>query len=91
MNTETKGQQAEVTADAAVDAVETVIWRYDNCEEISHGMIADGFEGVAAIRLLIAAVVAAYGEEPSKHCAEPGCPSCAIYDALAACRAVGGL
>ena len=50
MNTETTGQQAEVTADAAVDAVETVIWRYEHGEEIFSGMLKDANEGVAALR-----------------------------------------
>ena len=90
MNTETTGQQAEVAADAAVDAVEDVIYSYEWAQDISSGMLKDANQGVAALRLLVAAVVDAYGEEPSKHCAEPGGPSCDIYDALAACRAVGG-
>ena len=90
MNNQTTPQaQAEPSADAAVDAVETVIWRYDNGEEISRGMLRDAEQGVTALRLLVATVVDAYGEEPSKHCIEPGCPSCAIYDALAECRKAG--
>lgn len=90
MNTETTGQQAELTADAAVDAVETVIWRYENAEEITRGMLKDANEGVAALLKLVAAAEGYFGPDPKPHCGWPGCPSCEMYAALAACRAVGG-
>ena len=94
MNTETTGQQAELTADVAVDAVETIVWRYENGEEITRGMLRDANEGVAALRLLAAA-----GERVTRAFDAP--ESLAAYSeltaaigdldaALAACRAVGG-
>ena len=89
MKPNTPQAQAEPSADAAVDAVERIIWCYENGADISRGTIKDAEQGATALRLLVAAVVDAYGDEPSKHCIEPGCPSCAIYDALAECRKAG--
>ena len=52
MNTETT-TQAEVTADAAVAAVEDVIYAYEWAQDISRGMLKDANEGVEALRLLV--------------------------------------
>lgn len=89
MNTETTGQQAELTADAAVEAVETVIWRHEHGEEVFSGMLKDANEGVAALRELVDA--AAYALRTRD---ESGALSSTaehnLTEALAACRAVGG-
>lgn len=55
MNTETTGQQAELTADAAVAAVEEVIYSYEWNQEITRGMLKDANAGVEALRLLVKA------------------------------------
>jgi hypothetical protein len=44
-----------LTAGAAVDAVETIVWRYDNGEEITRSMLKDAGQGITALRELIAA------------------------------------
>lgn len=90
MNTEMTGQQAEPTADAAVDAVETVIWRHEHGEEVFSGMLKDANEAVIALQQLAAAAEAYFGSDPKPHCGFPGCPACEMHAALAACRAVGG-
>lgn len=101
MNTETKGQQAELTADVAVDAVETVIWRYEHGEKIFSGMLKDANEGVAALRLLVEAAervtqaFSDYGKAQGLVAEAQAHRKCeaamlALEEANAACRAVGG-
>ena len=104
MNTQTTiPAQAEVTADAAVDAVETVIWRHEHGEEIFSGMLKDANEGVAALRKLVEADEeydaaqralgeAMFGTENEKSAAAVKFSRATHLRqaALAACRAVGG-
>ena len=94
MNTNTTPATAEVTADAAVDAVETVIWRHENGQGIFSGMLKDANEGVAALKLLAAAserVTRAFDAPESLPAySELAAAVRGLDVALAACRAVGG-
>ena len=94
MNNQTTPQaQAEPSADAAVDAVETVIWRHEHGEEIFSGMLKDANEGVAALRLLTAAsdrVTRAF-DAPESFAAYSELTAAMgdFSSALTACRKVG--
>lgn len=101
MNTETTGQQAEVTADAAVDAVDTVIWRHEHGQEIFSGMLKDANEAVIALQQLAVAservtqTFSDYGKAQGLVAEAQAHRKCeaamlALEEANAACRAVGG-
>jgi hypothetical protein len=102
MNDKPTGQQAELTADVAVDAVETIVWRYANAEEITRGMLRDANEGVEALRELVQACEECERIDDLLPCTVDQMPDPVDYikrrdaayqrrkAALAACRAVGG-
>ena len=79
----------EISATDVTDPLERIIWCAEHGERPNRREFKDAEQAVGALSVLLIAVVNAYGEEPRKHCETDDCPSCIIYDALAACRKVG--
>lgn len=87
MNTETTGQQAEVTAETSIadevlHPLERIIWCAEHGERPNRGEFKDAEASIAALKLLLAAAAPFRGEDSSA--------GVDLDDAFDACRAVGG-